>query len=322
MSRPSGVSVVVPHYGDPALAESLVDSLLRQDMDRPLEVIVVDDASPTPFPRQSGLVVCRRETNGGFGAAVNTGVELASHELVIALNSDLEIETGFIEQLARASEPFQPAVVAPRVLAPDGKPVYNARRFPTTRQFVTEWMRPLAPFRATDALRRAVGYDLRSRSDTTFHTDWVVGAALLFRRTDFLAVGGFDPRYHMNNEEVDLQLRLRRAGVPAIFVGAVTCRHAAGSSSGDFDERRARLVRARLLYVAKWQGSLARRRLQVLLTLVSLANAAWLAVRRLTGAKAHPITETRNELRAVWPRPADHPQPSRPSPRRANVEKR
>ena len=43
----------------------------------PLEVVLVDDASTEPFPDPDGVTVVRRKTNGGFGAAVNTGVAVA-----------------------------------------------------------------------------------------------------------------------------------------------------------------------------------------------------------------------------------------------------
>src|SRR5690349_6662390 len=69
------LSVVVPHYGSPAPALALLRMLRAQEGDLDLQVIVVDDCSPEPFPERPGLHVVRRAVNGGFGSAVNAGAE-------------------------------------------------------------------------------------------------------------------------------------------------------------------------------------------------------------------------------------------------------
>ncbi len=81
------VSVVIPHYGDPGHALSLIQQLDSQVDSPAFEVIVSDDCSPTPFQapltHSLSLTVVRRERNGGFGSAVNTGVEASHGTLVL-----------------------------------------------------------------------------------------------------------------------------------------------------------------------------------------------------------------------------------------------
>ena len=74
MSCTDSVSVIIAHYGDPEVAASLVRDLQAQVIEQAVEIIVVDDCSPKPFPETPGTAVVRRERNGGFGAAVNSGV--------------------------------------------------------------------------------------------------------------------------------------------------------------------------------------------------------------------------------------------------------
>jgi GT2 family glycosyltransferase len=79
---------------------------------------------------------------------------------------------------------------------------------------------------------------LRERSYRTWsHTTarwvpWVLGAALAIRRSAFDAVGGFDARYFMYGEEVDLCRRLARAGFETHFAPVTTVVHLGGASTG------------------------------------------------------------------------------------------
>ena len=95
-SGPDGVSVVIPHYGDPAMTVALASRLLQHGAGRPLEVIVADDASPSPCPDIPGARVVRRAVNGGFGSAVNDGARQARMDWLLVLNSDTVPEPGFL----------------------------------------------------------------------------------------------------------------------------------------------------------------------------------------------------------------------------------
>lgn len=71
-----------------------LDSL---EYERPDEVIVVDDGSPV----DSGLDVVKRETNGGFARAVNTGLEIAEGDILIISNNDTVFTLGWLTGLLR-----------------------------------------------------------------------------------------------------------------------------------------------------------------------------------------------------------------------------
>jgi N-acetylglucosaminyl-diphospho-decaprenol L-rhamnosyltransferase len=61
--------------------------------------------------------------------------------------------------------------------------------------------------------------------------DWVTGACFLVRREAFDAVGGFDDRYFMYVEEVDLCWRLARAGWRTGYESSARVRHLGGVST-------------------------------------------------------------------------------------------
>ena len=114
------ITVVVPHYGDSRATLDLVERLRRQT-GITLQIVVADDHSPVPFPDAEGIEVVRRERNGGFGTNVNSGVQLAAYDLMLILNSDVDIEDSFVADLVEAATPWMPAVVSPRVVNADGR---------------------------------------------------------------------------------------------------------------------------------------------------------------------------------------------------------
>ncbi|MBD3947236.1 glycosyltransferase family 2 protein [Nocardioides ganghwensis] len=284
------LSVVIPHFGDSRPTTHLVQQLLAQDgVD---EVIVVDDASPSPFPAMAGVRLKRRPTNGGFGAAVNSGVAEASGDLALVLNSDVTVGPRFVTDLLEAAEPWLPAVVSPRVVSRAGTNEWVGRHFPTVAHQVVEWLHPLVRLRPR--LHEAVGHDTSALGRTAV-VDWVIGAALLLPVEPFRAVGGFDERFHMNAEEVDLQRRLRSSGIRSVVVEEPHIVHEGGGSTPSPDRRRW-LVESRLAYAHKWGGPIAERRLRAALITASAANLFWNIARAMAGRDSQPLSTFRSEL--------------------------
>lgn len=300
-----GLGVVIPVHGELAPVLPLLRSLVGETVpaaQRPVRVVLVDDASPVPVPAAelpAGVELVRRPTNGGFGAAVNTGLDaLAAGEPAIehglVLNSDLQIPPGFCAELLEHARPWMPAVVGCRNVGEDGRSGYAARYFPTVFHQVVEWLVPLASQRHRDVLHCAVGHDLDAERGTGMvPVDWVSGAVLLLPLAEVRAAGGFDEGYFMYTEEVDLQLRLRRAGIPALLDADLEVRHVGGGSSGGEARRRVWLVGARMRYARK-HGNV--HLLRAGMTLATGANLLWNSGRRAAGRDVAPLAVVREEL--------------------------
>lgn len=143
-----------------------------------------------------------------------------------------------------------------------------------------EWLTPLARFRHLPALHEAVGHDVAAaHAETPAPVDWVMGAVMLLPMAQVRAVGGFDEDYFMNSEEVDLQRRLRDAGVPSIVVPSVRVPHASGGSSDPL-RRRGWLVDSRFRYARKFGRP---RALKAALTAATGVNWAVNRVRQARG---------------------------------------
>lgn len=294
------VSVVIPHYGDPSLVRDLVSDLREQVGDGSLQVIVVDDASPTPFPEEPDVTVVRRSHNGGFGSAVNAGAAVATGDFLLIANSDLRVGPDVVRTLVRIAERLGAAVLSPRVVLMDGEPEPDGRRFPSLVATFVESLYALRRFGHRGWYRRLTGWML-PRGTEPEKVDWLHGACLFLRRADFAAVAGFDERFFMYSEEVDLQRRLRQAGVASFLVPSITVRHAGGASTGS-PEAHEWMVRSRHTYAAKW-GHVDRERR--ILRVAAYVNFVARSVAVVLGVPAAPRVALRRELMLAslpeWP---------------------
>ncbi|WP_114853260.1 glycosyltransferase family 2 protein [Brachybacterium sp. YJGR34] len=307
------LGAIVPVHGGITPVLPLLEMLCGDEDGAPARVIVVDDASPRPVPAPAlpaGVELLRRERNGGFGAAVNTGLAALAGDgeidLALVLNSDLEIPPGLCRDLVEHAAPWMPAVVGCRSVGADGASGHAARRFPTIGHQVVEWLVPLASQRHRDLLHRAVGHDLAAERGTgMIPVDWVSGAVLLLPLAAVRAAGGFDEGYFMYTEEVDLQRRLRRAGIPSLLDADLTVRHAGGGSAGSEARRRRWLVGARMRY-ARRHGHV--HLLRAAMTAATGANLVWNTGRRAAGREVHPLAVAREELHLIHRAGAELPR--------------
>jgi N-acetylglucosaminyl-diphospho-decaprenol L-rhamnosyltransferase len=286
----AGVSVVVPHYGDPALALALVARLRAQRTERVVQLIVADDCSPQAFPATDDVEVVRLPVNRGFGSAVNAGAALATQPLLLILNSDVEPEPDFVDGFVAAAAHFLPAACSPALIEGEawGPTAYH---FPNASRQVVDALMPLARLRGSARLARFETTDNACRLGADQVVDWVAGACVLVPTESFRAIGGFDEGFFMYGEDTDLGRRLHDVGVPSVFVGSVSLRHGLGGSSDP--QRIARWnASARFRYARKWGFH---RRLGAGLAAASLANFGYNAARRASGKDVKPVERVRYE---------------------------
>lgn len=280
----AALSIVIPHYGDPAQTALLIGLLEEQRSDRRVQVVVADDCSPQPFPERAGVEVVRLPVNRGFGAAVNRGVELAQHPLLMLLNSDVVPGPDFVEDLIAAVEPHLPCIASPNLVEGERRGTTASAEFPSASPQVLNAMMPLSAWRTRRRPRS-------SEPDGEHETAWVAGACMLLRTEDYRRVGGFDEGFYMYSEDIDLCRRLADVGVPSFHAEDVELVHAHGGSSDPAKVSRWAAA-SRFRYAEKWGF---RRRLGAGLAAASLVNLAYNGVRRATGRDVRPIERLRYE---------------------------
>jgi N-acetylglucosaminyl-diphospho-decaprenol L-rhamnosyltransferase len=209
--QPGSVSVVAVTYSPgPALARFL-DSLAGASS-RPVEVVLADngstDGSPQRAAERTGVRMLATGGNLGYGRAANLGVAATSTEWVVVSNPDVEWQPGALDELLAVAARWPRAgAVGPLIRTEHGQVYPSARELPALGQGVghallgTVW--PGNPW--TRRYRRE-----QQPSERT--SGWLSGSCLLLRRAAFDSVHGFDPRYFMYFEDVDLGERLAAAG--------------------------------------------------------------------------------------------------------------
>ncbi|HEV8251140.1 MAG TPA: glycosyltransferase family 2 protein, partial [Gaiellaceae bacterium] len=245
----AAVSVVVVTYNALPWIERSLESV------RGRETIVVDhgstDGTLEAVQRRFPDALILRRENRGYGAGLNAGLQAASREYVLLLNSDAWAEEGAVDRLLAFAEAHPRAgLVGPRGLNPDGTRQLTVRAFPTLWRLATEYLflRKLAPrSRALNSFY-AGGLDLGHAQ----RVDWVMGFAMLVRREAVEQVGSFDESFFMFSEETDLCRRLWDAGWEVWYDPEAEFTHVAGATHGGrmFDEN----VRGHLRYLKKHRG--------------------------------------------------------------------
>ncbi len=212
------ISVVIVQYNHPDLTKRAVETL-RLHHRGECEIIVVDNGSPAAGVRAAteqitGCTVIFSPANAGFGAANNRGARASHGELLLFLNNDTLVRTEILPQIEShfAGSPSCGAAGLQLINA-DGTVQYSTGKFPTVW---SEW-------------RMSRRHNLYRREDTV-RRDWVSGAAMVVRRTVFEEVGGFDERYFMYFEDVDLCARIRAAGHEIHYIPAISVEHLRGGS--------------------------------------------------------------------------------------------
>ncbi|MCC6992463.1 MAG: glycosyltransferase family 2 protein [Acidobacteria bacterium] len=219
-------------------------------------VVVVDNASTDDSMTRASavrlpLTVVGNDANRGFGAACNQGARGSAADYLLFLNPDTLLEPDTLARtLAFLESPAQAdvGICGIRLLGDDGLPSTSAARFPSPRIIFGE---------ATGLGRVVPGLfprHLLTADDcaTTRDVDQVIGAYFVIRRALFDALAGFDERFFVYFEEVDLSLRARLAGYRSVFFADASAYHAGGLSSDQV--KAARLfytLRGRLLYAWK-----------------------------------------------------------------------
>lgn len=219
VKNPPLVSIIIVSYNTAKLTQQCLTHALASSGFDPgeLEVIVVDnhstDHTVTLIQKNFPTVkVITTPSNLGFGAGNNLGVKAARGQDILLLNTDAFLKPETLRQLREVLRADPNALaVSPRLVTADGQTQQSLGYFPTLSRVIA-WMWGLdkLPFIKTLFPTPYHFYDT-SRYTDNLTPDWLMGAAVLLRRDDYLTVGGFNESIFMYGEEVELFYRLHLA---------------------------------------------------------------------------------------------------------------
>jgi N-acetylglucosaminyl-diphospho-decaprenol L-rhamnosyltransferase len=226
------VAVVLVTYESAEDLTACVESLPAAAAPHELELLVVDNASrddSAGVGRALGAKVVESGRNLGYSRAANLGASQTSAPWVLVANPDTVLAPGSLARLVATAEADPMiACIGPRLRNLDGSDYPTGRRFPS---LLTGALHALlgTVWPGNPATRRYHLADLDRTAPA--RVDWVSGACMLLRRSAFEAVGGFDGAYFMYFEDMDLCLRLARAGWQVVLEPRATVVHVVGGST-------------------------------------------------------------------------------------------
>jgi N-acetylglucosaminyl-diphospho-decaprenol L-rhamnosyltransferase len=211
------ISIVSHRHG--ALLPGLFKDIERcKDVEVLLTINVPESLAFTESEFRFPLRILRSAVPRGFGANHNAAFRQARGSHFCVLNPDIRLDANPFPVLIDALARDQAGVVAPKIVNSQGQVENNARRFPSLSVVLRK---ALTGVQAHD-------YDIAGEP---LHADWVAGMFMLFRSEVFREIGGFDERYFLYYEDVDLCLRLRRRGQAAMLEPRAVARHDARRAS-------------------------------------------------------------------------------------------
>ncbi len=226
--------VTVTYSPGPHLERFLASLSLATE--RPLSVLLADNGSIDGTPqaaveRYSNVRLFDTGANLGYGTAVNRAVAQldGDDDWVIVANPDVQWGPGSIDALLDAATRWPRAgALGPLIRDPDGSVYPSARHLPSLIRGSMHAV--IGPFWKRNPWTTAYRQERLEPSERT--VGWLSGSCLLVRRSAFSQVGGFDERYFMYMEDVDLGDRLGKAGWQSVYVPSAEVLHHRGHSTG------------------------------------------------------------------------------------------
>lgn len=233
------VSIIIPNYNTRELLKKNLAKVIKEGY----EIIVVDDASTDGSVEElrklkGKIKLITNKKNLGFSSTVNRGVKAAKGEIVILLNTDVYPEKGFLKPVLphfQDSQVFAVGLMDKSI--ENGKVVLRGRG-------VGEWKRGFYVHRRGEV----------DKKDTA----WVSGGSGAFRKSIFLALGGFAPIYNpFYWEDIDLSYRAVKVGYKILFEpkSIVIHEHEKGAIRQRFSEKQMKLIAFRNQFLFVWRNA-------------------------------------------------------------------
>lgn len=233
------VVITVTYSPGPHLNRFLAS--LSHATERPVTVVMADNGSTDGAPEEAlerypNTRLLRIGANLGYGTAVNRAVQAylsnqdsSYSDFFVVANPDVQWGPHSIDLLLEAANRWPRAgALGPLIRDPDGSVYPSARHQPSLIRGGMHAV--LGPVWKSNPWSTAYRQEKIAPSERA--VGWLSGSCLLLRRAAFEEISGFDERYFMYMEDVDLGDRLNRAGWQNVYVPSAEVLHDKGHATG------------------------------------------------------------------------------------------
>ncbi|HYD35340.1 MAG TPA: glycosyltransferase family 2 protein [Vitreimonas sp.] len=237
------ISIVIVHYNTDKDTRECLQSLAKiETRGFNYSVVVVDNASKKPLhlPQQvlnKNIEVLRSESNLGFTGGNNLGIKYAvekyNSEFVLLLNSDTLVAPEFLSELYTcAKNSSKRGITVPKIYFAKNYEFHQDSYTATQKGNVLWFAGGTIDWTTLSAFHRGVDEVDRGQFNHSTDTDFATGCCMLIAREVLETIGGFDNRYFLYLEDVDLSMRARLNGFSVTFCPSSQVWHKNGGSSG------------------------------------------------------------------------------------------
>ena len=256
------IDIVFVNWNAGKLLQDAVASIIKYHSGLVSSTIIVDNNSSdnsitlveelgTDFPFE--LKIIKNNTNNGFGAACNQGAAAGSAKYILFLNPDAQLfEHSLTVPYNYMERPENQGVgiCGIQLIEEDGHVARSCTRFPSLKTFTVNALGlNKLPFSTFKSMHMHMGdWDHLS----TREVDQVIGAFYFMRRNLFEQLRGFDERFFVYFEDLDLAYRTKQAGYKSVYLADTQAFHAGGGTSSQVKATRLFYsLRSRMLYAFK-----------------------------------------------------------------------
>jgi GT2 family glycosyltransferase len=256
--RPVDLSILIVSYNTRAMTRECLKSVYAETRDCSFEVVVVDNDSKdgsahmisSEFPEATLYAL---DENLGFGRANNLAAEHATGDYFLLLNSDTVVLDRAIDRL------FELARRRPEAGIYGGRSVFADGSLNPTCCWgdYTLWTELCQGVGLSAIFPKTLMFNPRSlgrwQRDSHGEVDIISGSFLMMEADLWRTLGGFDTRFFMYAEDVDLCMRARQEGRFCLFTPEAQIIHHGGGSEPDVAGKMTKLLRAKAqLYQKHW----------------------------------------------------------------------
>lgn len=211
------IAISLVSHGHGSMVGTLVEHLL--DCPEVSQIIVtLNIPESLSLPESPRVQRLQNTTPQGFGANHNAAFEYCRADYFCPINPDIQFDESPFPLLLQAIQATRAAMVAPRVVSPDGEIEDSVRHFPSLSGLLRKLF-----------LGDKGTVDISGNAPQS--VDWVAGMFMLFTSTNFRDLQGFDPRYFLYYEDVDICYRAWQKKMPVVVVPAASVIHYAQRDS-------------------------------------------------------------------------------------------
>jgi GT2 family glycosyltransferase len=210
---PPKVSIIIVNFDGKELLEKCLESLFKVDYEN-FEVILVDNNSSDGTiefitKNYPSVIIIKLDSNKGFAEPNNIAAKIAKGDYLLLLNNDTVVTCNFISEMIKVMEHDKTiGICQSLLLKPDGS-------IDSSGDFID---------------KLGVVYNSKTKTDEIREISSARGASMLIHKKLFDKLGGFDEKFFVSFEDVDLGWRTWILGYRVVLVPNSIVYHSAGTT--------------------------------------------------------------------------------------------